>query len=319
MKILIIGLGSMGSRRIRNLQALKERDIYGYDIDKKTAKRAAAKYGVKIISDLRTAGHLRFDLVVISTPPQNHLPFVKICLARRWPFFCEFNLLTKDTAAIAGEVKKRKILGIPSNTEEYDSDIINLSKLIGRPRRGYFTFHWAQNIHDWHPWEKRGKYFIYRSGTDALREMLRSELLWILKLFGPLKSVSAKSRSIFTKQYGINDFILVQLAFKSDVAGALIFDVISPEVIKRFTFVDNQKTVVWDEILNRMIIGGRGRKSSKQLGKKTILPGYKFKEDAHLEEMRRVVKNIKEKIEPNYTFADELELLKWIDKIERSG
>lgn len=318
MKILIIGLGSMGSRRIRNLQALKKRDIYGYDADKNARQRAGTKYGIKVIADLKAASHLRFSFVVIATPPQNHLRFVKICLERRWPFFCEFNLLTKDTAVIARESKKRKILGIPSNTEEYDSDIISLLKIIGRPRRGYFTFHLAQNIHDWHPWEKKGKYFIYRPATNALREMLRSELSWMLKLFGPMKSVSASGRSIFTKKYGINDFLSAQLVFKSGVMGELIFDVISPEVIKKFTFVGSRKTVIWDESLNQIVVSRRRRKEKKQLNKKTILPDYKFKENAYLEEMRRVVKMVKANIEPDYTFSDELKLLKWIDKIEQA-
>ena len=34
MKFLIIGLGSMGKRRARNLLALKYSNIFGYDINK---------------------------------------------------------------------------------------------------------------------------------------------------------------------------------------------------------------------------------------------------------------------------------------------
>ena len=48
MKVLVIGLGSMGKRRIRNLQALGVRDIIGFDQNKKIAVEAKKLYGIKI-------------------------------------------------------------------------------------------------------------------------------------------------------------------------------------------------------------------------------------------------------------------------------
>jgi len=53
LTFLIIGLGSMGQRRIRSLFANGERQIVGYDILPARMKEAQAKYGIEIISDLK--------------------------------------------------------------------------------------------------------------------------------------------------------------------------------------------------------------------------------------------------------------------------
>ncbi len=47
MKFLIAGLGSMGKRRIRNLLALGERDIVGFDIRADRRQEALDRYGIR--------------------------------------------------------------------------------------------------------------------------------------------------------------------------------------------------------------------------------------------------------------------------------
>ena len=46
MRFLIIGLGSMGKRRIRNLQSLDVGEISGFDISEGRRKEAREKYGI---------------------------------------------------------------------------------------------------------------------------------------------------------------------------------------------------------------------------------------------------------------------------------
>ena len=45
MKFLIIGLGSMGKRRIRNLQYLGYSKIFGFDLNEDRRQEAVNKYG----------------------------------------------------------------------------------------------------------------------------------------------------------------------------------------------------------------------------------------------------------------------------------
>ena len=57
MKFLVIGLGSMGTRRIRCLQHLKYFDIHGYDIDPKKTLNAKKK-SVKFILENIMSGSI---------------------------------------------------------------------------------------------------------------------------------------------------------------------------------------------------------------------------------------------------------------------
>ena len=50
MKILIVGLGSMGKRRIRNLKRAGVTDIVGFDPREERRQEAEEKYGVKTVA-----------------------------------------------------------------------------------------------------------------------------------------------------------------------------------------------------------------------------------------------------------------------------
>ena len=51
MKFLVIGLGSMGKRRIRCLQALGFQDIVGVDVREDRRQEAQTSYGIQAHSD----------------------------------------------------------------------------------------------------------------------------------------------------------------------------------------------------------------------------------------------------------------------------
>ena len=72
MKILVIGLGSMGKRRIRNLQANKITNIHGFDQREDRRKEAAQLYGIPVHGAFEAAIKEKFDALIISVPPDKH-------------------------------------------------------------------------------------------------------------------------------------------------------------------------------------------------------------------------------------------------------
>ena len=320
MKALVIGLGSMGKRRVRNLQALGVRDIYGYEQNKKTAAGAKKLYQIKILETLRNVKAHDFDLAVISTPPGHHLRFAKVCAENQIPFFVEFNLLTKESLAIKNVAEKCKVAAFSSDTELFDDDIIQLDKLLDRKFKGYFVFHLGQNIHDWHPWQKAGEHFIFHPKTNGIREMLRVELPWMLRLFGHVKKAAVQKRRFYTKAYGVDDFLSLELEFLNGNRGIIVLNLLSPKVIKRMDIVSKDRVITWHERKNEFEIFSRsGKRTSKILHKKKFLKHYQFHEDAHLSELRHVLAVIRGKERSVLDFRNELEVLKLIDLIERTG
>ena len=75
MKYLIVGLGSMGKRRIRNLQYLDETDVIGFDLRKDRRKESEEKYHIKTYATIEQAMNQDPDALIISTPPDHHLEY----------------------------------------------------------------------------------------------------------------------------------------------------------------------------------------------------------------------------------------------------
>ena len=72
MKFLVIGLGSMGKRRVRCLKALGFNDILGFDTREDRLKESIEKYDIKGIHSFKTIDLKTIDAFIISTPPDLH-------------------------------------------------------------------------------------------------------------------------------------------------------------------------------------------------------------------------------------------------------
>ena len=74
MKAIVIGLGSMGKRRVRNLIANGVTDITGLDPREDRRKETEDKYSIKTIEAISEASDLEgYDVALISTPPDLHM------------------------------------------------------------------------------------------------------------------------------------------------------------------------------------------------------------------------------------------------------
>ena len=53
MKFLVVGLGSMGKRRIRNLIALNQKEIIGFDTKQERCLEVTEKYEITTFTDFQ--------------------------------------------------------------------------------------------------------------------------------------------------------------------------------------------------------------------------------------------------------------------------
>ena len=87
MKFLVIGLGSMGKRRVRNLITLDQKDIIGFDPRKDRCVEAEQKYSIKTYQNFDKAIMTKPDAIIISTPPDLHSKYAKIAIEKETHFF----------------------------------------------------------------------------------------------------------------------------------------------------------------------------------------------------------------------------------------
>ncbi len=140
MKVLLIGAGSMGRRRLRDLLALKVGDVILYEPQAERCQETAAKFGVRGFTDLEQPLAENPEVMIISCPPALHDVYVQKAMERKMHIFSEvpFVFDLEALEAIAAQAEKYpRVLGISHTIRYYPPfriihDLIHSGK-IGKP------------------------------------------------------------------------------------------------------------------------------------------------------------------------------------------
>jgi predicted dehydrogenase len=178
MRILVVGIGgSMGQRRIRNLQALGYTDIVGYDVNWYKQEKTAEKYNIKTLfkEDIFGDRLNGIDAIIVSVPPLLKQPYINWANSYHVPVFCEADV-TKYTGNYYNSATLRFHPAIQKIKEIIDSG--NLGGIYA------FTYHMGQSLYDWHPGCDMKTYYAAQKESGACREMFCFEMSWLSYLFG---------------------------------------------------------------------------------------------------------------------------------------
>ena len=203
----VVGLGSMGCRRMRDLTALGH-EVVGFDIRPQRTE-------LPTLDALFAAG---LDGLVISTPPDEHVPLYERALEEGIPFFSEANILTPRPEPLEGR-------GYPSATWRFYAPFAALRREL--EGQDVLTVHHTYGgwLPAWHPWESYDAFYAGRCReTCAAREMVPFELEWLVWIFGEVESVSATHGARGTWATDIDDTYVLDLAFASGATGSLVIE-----------------------------------------------------------------------------------------------
>jgi predicted dehydrogenase len=238
MKFLVIGLGSMGKRRIRNLQCLGIKNIAGFDTRTDRIEEAAEKYGVSTYSSLESAIE-DFDpnIFIISTPPDCHLRYANLAVDFGIDCFIEASVVgAEEIRNLAKKSLEKGVIIAPSCTMQYYpgpkkiKQIIN-EGLIGSPL--YIQYHSGQYLEDWHPWERIEDFYVSKRETGAAREIVPFELTWLNDIFGDCKPLSCCKKKLSSMNVDIDDIYLCLLEYDSGAILNLTVEVLSRPILTR--------------------------------------------------------------------------------------
>lgn len=253
MKYLIIGLGSMGKRRIRCLQALghPEKEIAGFDIREDRRQEVKSKYGVNVFDSFEKALQQHNpDALIISVPPDLHHIYMQKSVENDLPFFVEASVLDTNFEKLIAETKERSIIGVPSATMLFHPAIKKIKQIIDEGELGKIcniTFHSGQYLPDWHTYEEVSDFYVSNKETGGAREILPFELTWITSIFGypnRLSGVYKKTTNIQGAEE-IDDTYSFILDYDSFLINGLI-DVVSRSATRKLLINGNLKQLAWD-------------------------------------------------------------------------
>lgn len=324
MKIIVIGLGSMGKRRIRLLSEKKDIQLLGVDSQESRCAEVKEKFGLECYASIAEAVAAELpEAAVISTSPLSHAAIIKECLQNDLHVFTEINLVSDgylENMALAKE--KGKVLFL-SSTFLYRKE---LQTIIEKTNKAdcplNYMYHVGQYLPDWHPWESYNNYFIGNPRTNGCRELLAIELPWIVTAFGPIKSVSAVKSKNTGLNINYNDNYLITIEHENGNKGMMAVDVVTPKATRYIDVFGENFHMSWNGSADSLKGFDAEKKTVETINLDDAsehMEGYAafITENPYREELNAYLAQIANiNAVPAWTFEKDYEILKIIDKIE---
>lgn len=324
MKLLVIGLGSMGKRRIRLLKQYdKTATVVGIDLSNERRVNVELEFNIETKETIEEAIKSdSFDCAFICTSPLSHSKLINACLQLGLHVFTELNLVSdgyEENTALA--VTNNKVLFL-SSTFLYRAEIMKIDELVKQHQKNLnYMYHIGQYLPDWHPWENYLDFFVGDKRTNGCREIFAIELPWITNVFGPFKEILVKKDKISTLNVDYADNYLILIEHESGHKGTLVVDIISRKAVRNLEIFGEDLYLSWDGSAEGLQVFDIERKKNVTIrlyDHVDQLESYsKFIiENAYLSEIESFFKTISMSIQPKYTFEEDKKILDIIDRIE---
>jgi len=327
MNFLVIGLGSMGKRRVRNLIALGHGGIAGVDLRKDRCIEATEKYGIMTFPDIESAlKNFRPDALVISTSPAHHMEYAWMGFELELSCFIEASVVEADRILELHTVTENSpLLMAPSCTMRYYpgpkkvKELIGLG-VIGKPLN--INYQTGQYLPDWHPWEKIEDFYVSVPETGAGREIVPFELTWLNDIFGEPKPLACVKAKLTDMNADIDDIYHCLLSYPEGVLANITVEVISrPQPTREMRLLGSTGEIVFsaDENCVRYCNYANPEWVRFDLGGGTVETGYVNPEEPYIAEMRDFVSAIEQNDKSLYpnTLLDDYRLLETLRLLER--
>ena len=256
MKVLVVGLGSMGKRRIRNLKRAGIADILGFDLNPERRSEVEKTYGAITTATFEEAMSTSPTALIISTPPNLHMGYAKAAVETGKHFFSEAGTSTGGIDEVSAIAAARNLVAAPSCTMRFQPSIKRMKQLIDAGRVGRvltYTHHCGQWLPDWHPDEDYRKFYVSRRETGACREIVPFELTWLNWLLNePVSRVAAIKSKISNLDCDIDDIYHLLVEYKGGAIGHVQVDVLARAPVRHLRIIGEIGTLEWsltDKIL----------------------------------------------------------------------
>jgi predicted dehydrogenase len=323
VKIAVIGLGSMGRRRLRILRRnFPQHELIGVDTSESRRLELEKGFAIKTFADASPLSG-EVDAVFICSSPQSHAEIFKDLDLDALHSFSELDLLDEGyerlLAAEAAGTKRHFL----SSTPLYDREVREISRFVSNAGKIAYRFHVGQYLPDWHPWERYSDFFIGAKRTNGCREIMAIEFPWLLKAFGPLVDVSVDKLSLSGLKIDYPDTIVMTLRHQHGTTGQFIVDVVSRVAKHELEIFGEDISLNWNGRPNSIVLwkgDGAGERQVRMYDEVEHQEGYAetIIEDPYVEEVTAFFEGIDNPDRPYiHTYADSWAMLKLLDHIER--
>jgi predicted dehydrogenase len=236
-RILVIGQGSMGKRRVRCLLNLNysNDEIYSFDPREDRVKEVEKLYGIKSYIDFDKAlAEVKPSVFIISTPPEHHMFYAYYAAENNISCFIEASVVDAEKIInLSKIIQNKNILIVPSCTKKFYPAPKIIKKIVKENLIGdilNINYQKGQYLPDWHPWENIKDFYVSNPDTGGAREIVPFELVWLNDIFGQPKALTAVRKKITDIDAKIEDIYHFVLEYPKTILANITIEVVSRPV-----------------------------------------------------------------------------------------
>lgn len=321
MKILQIGLGSMGKRRIRNFQYLGFNDIVGFDTRLDRIKEAKDLYHIDTVESLDLVDFDAITHVIVSTPPDAHVGYARLALERDKHVFVEASVVDDGYEELLKLSKSKNVLLAPSKTMRFDPLNVKVKQVLDSNQLGKKIFaqhHFGLYLPFWHPYESIKDFYVSKKATGAAREIVPFDLVYISWLVGkPEGEVAGLFSKTGVLDVDIDDIYSLQYKTKDGCHVQFSIDVVSKKPYRDTKIVCEHGSIEINTVKGELSIYSAD-KNTWELYNRAQLSETKSTEEMYVIEIRSFVNSTLGNEKWNFSLEDDWEVLKWLYSAESS-
>lgn len=324
MKIIVIGLGSMGKRRLRLLSERKDVELFGIDSQESRCEEVKEKFGITCFKSIAEAVEAEnLEAAVISTSPLSHASIIKECLTHNLHVFTEINLVQDGYEENMALAKEKDLVLFLSSTFLYRKETRTIIDKVQNAKCPLnYIYHVGQYLPDWHPWESYNNYFIGNPRTNGCREIMAIDLPWVVTAFGPIKKFYAVKSKNTELNISYNDNFLITLEHESGHKGVFAVDVVARKSGRNIDIFGEQLHLSWKGTADSLNLFNIEEKKDETVifdDASEHVEGYAafVTENPYREELDSFLKQIADRNHiPAWDFEKDKTILDIIDQIE---
>lgn len=322
MKVLIIGMGSIGRRHLKIISHnLDAEFIYSPSgqIDK-NKKSYLNKYNVKVYETLSKAIDAGPNFAIISNPTSYHVETALILAESRIPFIIEKPV----SDALVGMNKLLKII------HKYELPVMvgyqmrfhpgyrKMKEIIESGRIGdplVFNGYVGQYLPDWRPDQD------YKKSSSALKKLgggvildLSHEIDISISVMGKVKRVNAMWGHHSSLDIETEDVANIIMQHENGRTSQMHLNYIDRDFTWQTRIVGSKGTVIWDYVNGLTIL----RDNKNKVTKWKDPTGFE-RDSLYKEQLKRWLKVLDGKAEPEVSLSDGIEVTRVAVKIKRSS
>ena len=252
MKFLIVGLGSIGRRHFRNLQALGEQDLVLLRSHQSTLPDAELE-GFPVETDLAEALRKhKPEAVIVANPTSLHMD-VAIPAARAG---CHILLEKPVSHSLERFDDLREAMRLTGSRVlvgfqfRYHPTLLKARELIAAGRAGTLLTahaHWGEYLPNWHPWEDYRQSYAARADLGGgVIVTLTHPLDYLRFLLGEIAEVWSFNGHISPLEVDVEDAAEIGLKFSAGTVGGVHVNYFQRPPVHRLEIVGTQGTLSWD-------------------------------------------------------------------------